>query len=90
MISIAAFSQHEWLKDLTGSFAETSNVRQDLMENDKNCVPRHFKTIQEFGYRTSVFYFVVLFWGLGLGFFWRFFFWMVLCVFVLFFKLLLQ
>lgn len=26
VISIAAFSQHEWLKDLTGSFAETSKI----------------------------------------------------------------
>lgn len=32
----------------------SSNFIQDLMENDKNFIPRHFKTIWEFGYHTSV------------------------------------
>lgn len=44
------------VKVLNGSSAETRNFIQDLMESDKNFIPRHFRTIQEFGYRTSVFY----------------------------------
>lgn len=49
-------SQHEWEKDLIEPSAEISNVVQDLIESTKNFIPRHFKTIQESGYHTSVFY----------------------------------